>query len=274
GTKTETGTAPASRPARPRIDCAVGAGTGAVPVSVLVPHVVWAQAQRCAARRVLCGPRQAAAHTACSGAIGRAGFARSKCGALVPSGDRRGGQSESRDPPDRGVDHGPGPRLSAVPRRVAEADPRSRSHGAAQCGARFGGLWRRRGARRTGGHAAAFSGARGRGRTPPLPAEVGGLRESGNPAGARRGWRGAVAAPGEVRTLRHKEGDVVAPGDALAELSADQNHVWEALRALLVVGKTDDLDDVRRFTQPVPGLPEKMARQAALTVRAIQARGK
>jgi hypothetical protein len=81
-------------------------------------------------------------------------------------------------------------------------------------------------------------------------------------------------APGEVRTLRHKEGDVVAPGDALAELSADQNHVWEALRALLVVGKTDDLDDVRRFTQPVPGLPEKMARQAALTVRAIQARGK
>src|ERR1035441_4421949 len=44
-------------------------------------------------------------------------------------------------------------------------------------------------------------------------------------------------APGEVRTLRHKEGDVVAPGDALAELSADQNHVWEALRALLVVGE-------------------------------------
>jgi hypothetical protein len=44
-------------------------------------------------------------------------------------------------------------------------------------------------------------------------------------------------APGEVRSLEHKEGDAVAPGDALAELSVDKNHVWEALRALYVVGQ-------------------------------------
>jgi HEAT repeats len=81
-------------------------------------------------------------------------------------------------------------------------------------------------------------------------------------------------APGEVRTLEHKEGDAVAPGDALAELSADKNHVWEALRALYMVGQADDLEDVQRFTRPVPGLPEAVARQAALTARAIQARGK
>jgi hypothetical protein len=81
-------------------------------------------------------------------------------------------------------------------------------------------------------------------------------------------------APGEVRSLEHKDGDAVAPGDALAELSADKNHVWEALRALYVVGQTQDLEDVRRFTRPVPGLPESVARQAALTVQAIQARGK
>ena len=81
-------------------------------------------------------------------------------------------------------------------------------------------------------------------------------------------------APGEVRSLEHKEGDAVAPGDALAELSADKNHVWEALRALYVVGQAEDLEDVRRFTRPVPGLPESVARQAALTLQAIQARGK
>ena len=81
-------------------------------------------------------------------------------------------------------------------------------------------------------------------------------------------------APGEVRSLEHKDGDAVAPGDALAELSVDKNHVWEALRALYVVGQTEDLEDVRRFTRPLPGLPESVARQAALTVHAIQARAK
>ena len=81
-------------------------------------------------------------------------------------------------------------------------------------------------------------------------------------------------APGEVRSLEHKEGDAVATGEELAELSVDKNHVWEALRALYVVGQAEDLEDVRRFTRPVPGLPESVARQAALTAQAIQARGK
>ena len=60
--------------------------------------------------------------------------------------------------------------------------------------------------------------------------------------------------PGEVRSLEHKEGDTVAPGDTLAELSVDKNHVWEALRALYVVGQPEDLEDVQRFTRPVSGL--------------------
>ena len=80
--------------------------------------------------------------------------------------------------------------------------------------------------------------------------------------------------PGEVRSLEHKEGDSVSPGDTLAQLSVDKNHVWEALRALYVVGLPDDLEDVQRFTRPVPGLPEVVARQASLTAQAIQTRGK
>jgi biotin carboxyl carrier protein len=81
-------------------------------------------------------------------------------------------------------------------------------------------------------------------------------------------------APGEVRSLEHKENDTVSPGDALAELSVDKNHVWEALRALYLVGQPDDLEAVQRFTRPVPGLPESVARQAALTAQAIQSRAK
>jgi HEAT repeat protein len=81
-------------------------------------------------------------------------------------------------------------------------------------------------------------------------------------------------APGEVRSLEHKEGDAVAPGDTLAELSVDKNHVWEALRALYLVGQTEDLEDVQRFTRPVPGLPQAVVRQAAITAQAIQSRGK
>ena len=80
--------------------------------------------------------------------------------------------------------------------------------------------------------------------------------------------------PGEVLTLDHREGDAVAPGDALVQLSAGETHVWEALRALYLVGRWEDLEDVRRFTRPASNLPEPVARQAALTLRAIEARGK
>jgi pyruvate/2-oxoglutarate dehydrogenase complex dihydrolipoamide acyltransferase (E2) component len=78
--------------------------------------------------------------------------------------------------------------------------------------------------------------------------------------------------PGEVRALDATDGATVKAGDAIAELSADQNHVWEALRALYLVGGPGELEDVERFTRPVPGMPEKVTRQARLTVEGIQAR--
>jgi biotin carboxyl carrier protein len=78
--------------------------------------------------------------------------------------------------------------------------------------------------------------------------------------------------PGEVRDLDRREGSAVAPGDALADLAADKNHVWEALRALYLVGVPDDLEDVERFTRPMAGVPETVVRQASLTAEAIRAR--
>ena len=78
--------------------------------------------------------------------------------------------------------------------------------------------------------------------------------------------------PGEVRSLNKTDGASVHPGDPLADLSADKNHVWEALRALVLVGQKEDLDDVQRYTRPVPNMPEKVLRQAQLTAQAIQSR--
>jgi hypothetical protein len=78
--------------------------------------------------------------------------------------------------------------------------------------------------------------------------------------------------PGDVRALDRDDGAAVKPGDPLADLSADKNHVWEALRALYIVGQPADLEDVQRFTRPYAGFPETVLRQAALTARQIESR--
>ena len=78
--------------------------------------------------------------------------------------------------------------------------------------------------------------------------------------------------PGEVRDLDSRDGSSVKSGDPLADLSADSGHVWEALRALYLVGQPPDLEDVQRYVRPVPGMPETVARQAALTAERIQSR--
>jgi len=80
------------------------------------------------------------------------------------------------------------------------------------------------------------------------------------------------AVPGEVRGLSRRDGETVKVGDPLADLSADKNHVWEALRGLYLVGQPQDLDDVRRYERPVPGIPDTVERQAQLTAQAIGAR--
>ncbi|HTT62817.1 MAG TPA: HEAT repeat domain-containing protein [Bryobacteraceae bacterium] len=78
--------------------------------------------------------------------------------------------------------------------------------------------------------------------------------------------------PGEVLELSRPEGGTAAAGDPLAELSADKEHVWEALRALWSIGTKEDLEDIERYTRAVPSMPEKVQEQALLTVQAIRAR--
>jgi biotin carboxyl carrier protein len=79
-------------------------------------------------------------------------------------------------------------------------------------------------------------------------------------------------APGEVRILGRPDGATVGTGDILADLGPDKNHVWEALRALYLVGTLEDANEVERFTRPVSGMPETVARQASLTLQEIRSR--
>ncbi len=78
--------------------------------------------------------------------------------------------------------------------------------------------------------------------------------------------------PGEVIELSRQDGAAVGPGDTLAELSPDQEHVWEALRGLLRVGQKKDLDDVRRYARGAAGMPDRVRRQALLTMQEIESR--
>ena len=78
--------------------------------------------------------------------------------------------------------------------------------------------------------------------------------------------------PGEVRDLETRDGANIAAGAPLVTLGADKDHVWEALRALYLVGQTADLEDVQRYTHPVPGVPDAVRQQAELTAEAIRSR--
>jgi len=78
--------------------------------------------------------------------------------------------------------------------------------------------------------------------------------------------------PGEVRELTRREGAMAVAGDPLAEVSADKEHAWEALRALWGVGDAEDLEAVQRYAHGVPGMPERLQEQAMLTMQAIRAR--
>jgi len=78
--------------------------------------------------------------------------------------------------------------------------------------------------------------------------------------------------PGEVMALTRQDGATVAAGEPVVELSPDKEHAWEALRGLVRVGRKDDAADVQRYARGVSGMPDRVRRQATLTLQEIQNR--
>jgi biotin carboxyl carrier protein len=85
-----------------------------------------------------------------------------------------------------------------------------------------------------------------------------------------------VRAPitGKLKQVAVKPGDQVAPGAAVAIIIPGAEQVWEALRALYVIGTTEDLPTVRSFKNETGEYPQRIAQQAAETERAILGRAR
>ena len=77
---------------------------------------------------------------------------------------------------------------------------------------------------------------------------------------------------GVIDRFTAKDGTTIAAGDEIAVISPDDQQVWEALRALDLVGRPDDIADIGRFVRPVSGMSDRVRQQAALTVEAIRKR--
>jgi len=77
---------------------------------------------------------------------------------------------------------------------------------------------------------------------------------------------------GRVAEVKLPRGAEVAAGALLAVVDPGESQVWEALRALYVVGTPDDLPVIARFEHEQPGLSDRIRQQAILTEHAIRQR--
>jgi biotin carboxyl carrier protein len=79
---------------------------------------------------------------------------------------------------------------------------------------------------------------------------------------------------GRIRSLSVQSGRAVAGAQEIAVVAPETEQVWEALRALYLVGQTEDLPAITPFGRDLPDVPERVREQALLTERAIRERGK
>ena len=79
---------------------------------------------------------------------------------------------------------------------------------------------------------------------------------------------------GRVRTLSTATGASVVPGTAIATVEPGEEQVWEALRALYLIGQLEDLPAIRPYQRELPEVPERLRQQANEAERAIQERAR
>jgi len=77
--------------------------------------------------------------------------------------------------------------------------------------------------------------------------------------------------PGRIRSVS-QTGATVAAGSEVAVVDPGTEQVWEALRALYLVGQMDDLAAIRPYQRDLPDISNDVRQQAAETEKAIRAR--
>jgi biotin carboxyl carrier protein len=79
---------------------------------------------------------------------------------------------------------------------------------------------------------------------------------------------------GRVRSLDLTDGQAIPAGKQVAVVDPSADQVWEALRALYLIGSPDDLPLVQTFNRPLPDMPDRIRQQAQATEEAIRQRAK
>lgn len=79
--------------------------------------------------------------------------------------------------------------------------------------------------------------------------------------------------PGRIRSVS-QAGATLKAGSEVAVVDPATEQVWEALRALYLVGQTDDLAAIRPYERELPEIPDHVRQQAVETEKAIEQRSK
>jgi hypothetical protein len=77
---------------------------------------------------------------------------------------------------------------------------------------------------------------------------------------------------GRIRSLFVQTGQAVAAGTEIASVDPATDQVWEALRALYLVGQLDDLPAITPYERDLAEIPDHIRQQAILTEKAIRER--
>jgi hypothetical protein len=78
--------------------------------------------------------------------------------------------------------------------------------------------------------------------------------------------------PGTLDRWEVADGAGISAGQPLVLLGPSQEMVWEALRALVLVGRSEDLHAIEPYIRGVDGMSPQIQQQANATVRAIRSR--
>src|SRR6266851_4645277 len=77
---------------------------------------------------------------------------------------------------------------------------------------------------------------------------------------------------GRIRTLSVAAGAAVTAGTEVATVDPSDEQVWEALRALYLIGQPDDLPAIRPYERELPEVSSRVRQQALLTEKSIRDR--
>ena len=77
---------------------------------------------------------------------------------------------------------------------------------------------------------------------------------------------------GRIRSLFVAPGSHVAAGAEIATVDPGDEQVWEALRALYLIGQVDDLSAIRPYQRELPEISDRVRQQALLTEKSIRER--